>query len=118
VHVQGKCKMHEPVRAPDPPGTLLSSTVDECKDHAGTFKWGSACLSRDGEFICGGAIVKDRHIVHLWQARGSHIAAVLEGPQTSVISCKWHPDASRCATGSASSVWVGASLSGSIYGAT
>lgn len=40
-------------------------------------------------------MVKGRHIVHLWQARGSHIAAVLEGPQVGMVVCTWHPDSTR-----------------------
>eukprot|EP00892_Ulva_mutabilis_P007469 jgi/Ulvmu1/5094/UM021_0111.1 len=90
-----RCEAGEPVQCKSEAGPLFDGHIEECKDHAGPFKWCSADLSRDGEFICGAAVVKDRHIVHVWQARGSHIAAVLEGPQVGMVSCAWHPDSSR-----------------------
>lgn len=94
--MQSRCKAGEPLQYKSEPGALFDGQAEECKDHAGPFKWCSADLSRDGEFICGAAVVKDRHIIHVWQARGSHIAAVLEGPQVGMVACAWHPDSSRC----------------------
>lgn len=94
--MQSARNVAEPLHGNDDGAVIFDGKIEECRDHAGPFKWCSASLSRDGEFICGGAVVKGRHILHLWQARGSHIAAVLEGPQTGVVACGWHPDSSRC----------------------
>lgn len=93
--MQVKFKAGEPIQYDSDAGALFDGNIEECRDHAGPFKWRSADLSRDGEFICGAAIVKGRHIVHLWQSRGCHIAAVLEGPQVGMVACAWHPDSSR-----------------------
>jgi hypothetical protein len=75
---------------------LLELSTSECKDHVHSLKWQCAQLSRDGEYICGGALVRDRHIIHLWESSGAHMASVLEGPQVALVSVAWHPDPSRC----------------------
>ena len=58
--------------------------------------WSCAEQSRDGEYVCGGAAVRDQHIIRIWEARSATLALVLEGPPVGLQSVAWHPDPSRC----------------------
>jgi hypothetical protein len=78
-------------------GTIVDRNVTEVKDHVDAFKWTTADLTRDGEYMCAGADAKDKHIIYIWQAQGGIPVRVLEGPPIGLQACSWLPDPSRCA---------------------
>lgn len=78
-------------------GAVIDRRCTECKDHVDAFKWCCADVSRDGEYICAGAVAPDKHIIYVWQAAGGHVASVLEGPDGGLQWCGWQPDPGRCA---------------------
>lgn len=77
---------------------MISRSCTECKDHVDAFKWCCADVSRDGEYVCAGAVAADKHIIYIWQASGGHVASVLEGPDGGLEWCGWQPDPGRCAS--------------------
>jgi hypothetical protein len=94
------------VQAELKPGTSLMGSragaprlgaATEFRDPVNASKWSCGEVSRDGEFVCGGAAAKDAHVVRVWEAHGAQLAIVLEGPAVGLRSVAWHADPSRCA---------------------
>jgi hypothetical protein len=81
---------------PQGPSPILGAVLD-FRDPINNSKWSCAEQSRDGEYVCAGAIVKDQHVIRVWESHGASLAVVLEGPPVGLRSVYWHPDPSRCA---------------------
>lgn len=76
-------------------GALLAADAAEFREALDNVKWRCASVSRDGEVVMGGAVLKDRHVIYLWERVSGRLLRVLEGPQVGLQSCLWHPSPYR-----------------------
>jgi hypothetical protein len=67
----------------------------EFRDPVSSNKWNCADQSRDGEYMCGCAAMKDQHVIRIWEAGSGALAVVLEGPPVGLHSVSWLPSPSR-----------------------
>jgi WD40 repeat protein len=63
----------------------------EFQDVVNRVQWKRSCFSGSGEYVVGGAAIKDKQHIYVWERNFGQLVKILEGPNQALSSLTYHP---------------------------